>query len=491
MVEYVLNPPDASSLMMSARSFGNYDLPAAIADLIDNSIKARANRVSITCTHNEGDPEVRILDDGEGMRAEELSAAMRPASTSPSEERSPDDLGRFGWGMKSASFSQCRKLIVLSNDGNSLSGAAWDLDDLDGWKMGILSRSEIGSICDPSLNEGCGTEVIWSKCDRLSEDGTIARDEFNALVAYTRDRLALTFHRYISGSTKGGRKLELVLNGQLVPAVDPFYRDHPATQSLETETLDVGDAGRITIRPYILPHYSKLRRNDLDRLSGEEGMVRNQGFYIYRNDRLVMYGTWFRLLRHGELSQLVRIAVDIPNTVDSMWKITVDKSDAQLPGFLRARLKQITAGLRRRASKVQRSKGGRMDPAGGIQPVWNRYKSKDEIRYEINRDHPLVRLVLERSQSEAAALIQATFRMVEREFPAESFSRDAADSIDSLSQAEANPDAFRDLLACTLPQLLVTHHGDVTALVQTVKSVEPYASNWPVVEDFLAEEGWI
>lgn len=491
MVEYVKNEPDASSLMMSARSFGNYDLPAAVADLIDNSIKARAVRVSVTCTYNDGEPEVRILDDGEGMSSEELKAAMRPASTNPSDERSPDDLGRFGWGLKSASFSQCRKLVVLSRAGHELSGAAWDLDDLDGWKMAVLSHDEIRDMCHPALRKECGTEVIWYKCDRLSEDRTIGRNEFNDLVAYTRDRLALTFHRYISGTATNNRRLELVLNGQKVPSIDPFHREHLATQPLEVETLDVGDTGRITIRPYILPHYSKLRRSDLDRLAGEEGLLKNQGFYVYRNDRLVMYGTWFRLLRHGELSQLVRVAVEIPNSVDSMWKITVDKSDAQLPGFLRTRLKQITSGLRRRASRVQRSKGGRLDPAGGTQPVWNRYKAKDEIRYEINRDHPLIRAVMDRSEPDSSGLLHAALRMIEREFPTESFSRDTEEAVDSLHQSEANPDAFRDLLAASLPQLLVDRRGDVNALLRELKNVEPYASNWPVVQDFLSEEGWI
>ena len=99
------NPPDAASLMTSARSFGNYDLPGALADLIDNSIKADAHEVALTCEFAGGAPEIRIRDDGHGMSATELRQAMRPASANPLTERSPDDLGRFGWGMKSASFS--------------------------------------------------------------------------------------------------------------------------------------------------------------------------------------------------------------------------------------------------------------------------------------------------------------------------------------------------------------------------------------------------
>ncbi len=135
MVSYKENPPDAKSLMTSARSFGNYDLAGALADLIDNSIKAKANSISLLCRYNDGAPIVHVLDDGEGMSKEELHAAMRPASHDPSAERSADDLGRFGWGMKSASFSQCKKLTVLSRKDGQVSGASWDLDNLDKWKM--------------------------------------------------------------------------------------------------------------------------------------------------------------------------------------------------------------------------------------------------------------------------------------------------------------------------------------------------------------------
>src|SRR5437763_643227 len=98
MTVYVQNPPDAASLMMSARSFGNYDLAAALADLIDNSINARATEVHITCLFGDAAPMVRVRDNGEGMSAAMLRDAMRPASRNPADERSPDDLGRFGWG---------------------------------------------------------------------------------------------------------------------------------------------------------------------------------------------------------------------------------------------------------------------------------------------------------------------------------------------------------------------------------------------------------
>lgn len=487
MVNYTSNPPDAAALMTSARSFGNYDLAGAIADLIDNSINAKARNVEITCVFgDDGMPEVRVRDDGHGMTRAELHAAMRPASRNPLDERSPDDLGRFGWGLKSASFSQCRRLTVLSVRNSEVSGACWDLDDLDEWKMGVLNADEVASLASRVLLDHGGTEIVWNKCDRLSEGGTIGHASFNELVVHTGNKLALIFHRYLSGTGRRG-KLGLLVNGTPLRPVDPFHRNHEATQALEQETLRVERGESIVIQPYILPHHSKLRQRELESLSGEEGLVKNQGFYIYRNDRLIMYGTWFRLLRHGELSQLVRVSVDIPNTLDDIWKITVDKSDAQLPGMLRSRLRQIVSRLKGRSSRVYRSKGGRIDGSGAVSPVWNRYFRKGEIRYEINRAHPLVEALV--ADADEAA-VEALLRAVEREFPVEKLMEDGSREPESINQSESNPAAFREFLDASIPMLLRNVGGDVNLLVERMRSTEPYRTNWSMVKAYLDEEGW-
>lgn len=101
----ISNPPSASALMATARSFGNYDLAAALSDLIDNSIQANARNVWVNFDPQDDDVTVRICDDGRGMEREVLIEAMRPASRNPEEKRDTLDLGRFGWGMKSASLS--------------------------------------------------------------------------------------------------------------------------------------------------------------------------------------------------------------------------------------------------------------------------------------------------------------------------------------------------------------------------------------------------
>lgn len=483
-----MNPPDAASLMMSARSFGNYDLPGALADLIDNSIKAEARAVFLTCDFAGGSPEIRIRDDGRGMTSEELRIAMRPASTNPLAERSPDDLGRFGWGMKSASFSQCTRLLVLSSRDGQMSGCLWDLEDVDGWRMGILEPAEMAAAASPELGTTGGVEIIWSNCDRLSENRSLTISEFNALIVHARNRLALIFHRYLAGEVRG-RRLTIRLNGQKIEPWDPFHRDHEATQELEPENLEIG--GRtIDIQPFILPHYSKLKASQYDRLAGEEGFLRNQGFYVYRNHRLIISGTWFRLLRHGELSQLVRVRVDIPNALDHIWKITIDKSDAQLPSALRARLRQIVEGLRRRSAKVFRSRGGRLDRPHTTS-VWSRYARGGEVHYAINREHPIIEALLESGDDEQRRAAAAAIKIIEQAFPVQAFGQDAAGGLDSIHQTLSDPEAFRADLVAALPVLLVQVGGDLAALEALLRNTEPWCEAWNTTEGVLREKEWL
>jgi len=487
LATYIANPPDAASLMMSARSFGNYDLAAALADLIDNSINAKATEIHITCLFGDGAPQVRVRDNGHGMSAKALLDAMKPASRNPTHERSPDDLGRFGWGMKSASFSQCTNLFVLSNSGQEVSGANWNLNDLDGWKMGILSSGEIKKLASAELFDEKGTEVVWADCDRLSENGALTQDAFNHLVTEAGHRLALVFHQYLAGAVRG-RRLSIFLNGTKLIGFDPFYSKHEACQALEPEPLTI-NGKRIEIRPYILPHFSKLSSSEYEKLSGEEGFLRNQGFYIYRNHRLIINGTWFGLAKHGELSQLVRISVDIPNSLDDLWKITVDKSDAQLPAILRNRLRQIVDGLKHKSARVYRRSPIPLTEGEPI-TLWTRQVKNGEISYCINRDHPLFAPLLGNQDAKIVDACSAALKAIEQSFPSSKFGIDAATNISAIHQAESDPTRFLEFLNATLPGIL-SEEGDMSKLIKRLKLTEPYSQNWPFVEMYLVKQGWM
>jgi len=486
-MEIVNNPPEAKSLMATARSFGNYDLGGALADLIDNSITAQSTNVEITCSYNHGTPIVQIRDDGYGMTYKELHAAMRPASSNPTAERSPDDLGRFGWGMKSASFSQCKKLTVITSKNKKTSGAIWNLDNIDEWAMGVLDEQEAIKLLSRPFGNDSGTEVIWEECDRLSEDSALTQDSFNELVVYARNKLALIFHRYIGGDVKN-KKLHIMVNGIIIEEYDPFHQTHPATQFSETENLILKNGDKISFQSFVLPHYSKLKKGEYERLGGEEGYVKNQGFYVYRKERLIIHGTWFRLAKHGELSKLVRIRVDIPSTLDAMWKITVDKSDVQLPSALKIRLKDIIDNFRVPSVRLIRSRGGRIDKPGTVS-IWQRHVKNNQIRFSINYDYPLIFALMSGLESDKKKEIIAILDLIEQGIPVDTILSDASSRPQDMNQSLSNPDDFRKLLEAVVPQMLVAASGNEAHLIDELKRIEPFSSNYAFVEIYLAEIG--
>ena len=488
MARRVTNPPDAKALMTSARSFGNYDLARALADLLDNSVSAGARSIGITCSYGAGDPEIRVRDDGRGMSSEELRLAMRPASVNPDEERSADDLGRFGWGMKSASFSQCKLLTVVSKKHGHCSAASWDLDDIDGWSMASYSGIEAENLLEDVIPGETGTEIVWQKCDRLSEGSSLTQDQFNEIIAHARGRLSLVFHRFISGKS-GARKISIVLNSTPLDAFDPFHSAHPATQAFPAEAITVTDRTKVVMKAYTLPHYSKLEKDEYETLGGEEGYVKNQGFYVYRNNRLIIYGTWFRLAKHGELSKLVRISIDIPNSLDSMWKVTIDKSDAQLPSRLRERMKTLVNRFRDSSTRVFRNRGGRITD-GRTTSVWERYTKNQQIEYRLNRSHPLLKALGHALEPEWRSRLGHVFRAIEQEIPIDALFNDASTNPQRLNQASTDPDRFGEFVRATVPILLAD--GDSTSdVVEQLRVTDPYANHWPIVERYLTERGVI
>lgn len=472
---------------MSARSFGNYDLAGALADLIDNSVKADAQNVWITCLYNDGEPEVVIRDDGHGMSRGELHAAMRPASTNPTSERSAKDLGRFGWGLKSASFSQCRELIVLSTQDYSSSGAVWDLDNIDNWTMGVFSRTQSDRMLSSEFENGHGTEIIWRKCDRLSEGSSLNNSNFNETIRIAADKLALVFHRLIEGKSRKYRKLNIEINGTPLEPFDPFYSEHPACQIREKETITISRK-RLVVQPYVLPHFSKLSEQEYDRLQGSEGIVRNQGFYVYRNDRLIIHGTWFGLAKHGDLSQLARISIDIPNSMDDLWKITVDKSDAQLPSALKKRLRQIVDGLKKKSRIVYTGKGGKIGDNRSIS-VWARHAKHNEIKYSINKNHPVVQKILD---SNLSSEVSTALRLIEQNFPVSEFSNDASSDNTEIYQGDISRNELYRLMDLTIPELMDGEtHKKLGEAVKALKRTEPFDRYESIVDDYIAKKGWL
>ena len=385
-------PPSASSLSESMRDLG-YSLATAIADIIDNSITAKATEVEVFCDLTCEQPTLVIIDNGCGMTEEELLLAMKHGSASPKKAREPNDLGRFGLGLKTSSFSQCRNLTVISSINLEVCGAEWDLDHIserDEWCLSILDGDDIQKIPCLGLLGKTGTAVVWTKLDRLFEDqhGN-KRDEivFEKLDLVDR-HLSLVFHKFLAGEVKHHPKLSIRINGHPVKPFDPFCRKIKATQVLPEEIVRV-DGKDVSIQPYILPHHSKLTADEYDFYEDRSSFISNQGAYIYRNGRLMAWGDWFRLVPKGEATKLARVQIDFPNALDENWTIDIKKSRARPPHEVRERLRQIISKVMGTSTRIHRGRGQKLFQETQ-EPVWERYVDKGSVRFDLNTSHPLL-----------------------------------------------------------------------------------------------------
>ena len=340
--------PSASSLSESMRDLG-YSLETAIADIIDNSISAKATEIDVFCNLAADNPSLCIIDNGSGMTAENLLLALKHGAINPKAKRQSTDLGRFGLGLKTASFSQCRQLTVITSQEDKISAAQWDLDlvnQRDDWIVTILEDHEINDFEFVEKLLSNGTMVVWRKLDRLFEDMSGARrDEVvNEKFGLVEHHLALVFHRFLAGEFRQFSKIAVRINGHEVVPFDPFCRTNKATQLMPEEKVAV-DGAIVKIQPFILPHHSKLSASDYDFYQDRSDFISNQGAYVYRNGRLMAWGDWFRIVPKGEATKLARVQIDFPNILDESWTIDIKKSRARPPLAVRARLRQIIAKI--------------------------------------------------------------------------------------------------------------------------------------------------
>lgn len=411
--------PDAPILVESTRSIG-YSLESALADIIDNSISKEAKNIDV---YFDSDPMyVAVIDDGTGMSMDELCEAMKYGSRSSLEDRNPGDLGRFGLGLKMASLSQCRKLSVATKKDGQLSIAEWDLDfiiETGSWFLRVYDPEDYeGFPClDLLKDKDSGTIVLWREFDRLEEKASQKErvKTFDEKLDRASMHVALVFHRYLNKEVRG-RSITIKFNNQPVEPIDPFMTDNPATQPLEEETACV-DGQRIVIKPFVLPYSSKLTAKDKKLQEDYVGDLKlNQGFYIYRNYRLIVWGTWFRLVKYNELKKLTRIRVDIPNSLDSVWGIDIKKSSAELPSSIKKKLRDVATRAGNSSEQVYRYRGRKVTN-DKYEHVWEVIEDRGKYSYEINKNLALVKSIEAELSEEGQLSFQCLLRMLEQSFP--------------------------------------------------------------------------
>lgn len=447
--------PSPTALVESLRSIG-YTVETALADIIDNSISAGATNISVRFLWSEGEPWVAVMDNGCGMNTEKLREAMRFGTQSPLLEREKHELGRFGLGLKTASISQCRRLTVCSKYESSISACEWDLDYLaavesDDWMLKILNEEEQQN--DALLSQLCanffedftsGTAVIWRRMDAMlaGTDRIDNERKFSEKMNQTRKYLETVFHRFLSPDP-GQKAVGIDFNNSQLTALNPFGPNIPARQELPLEKVSVNGES-IEVQPYVLPHQNKVTRAEYDRYAGDGGYLQNQGFYVYRNRRLIVKATWFRLIKKEELNKLIRVRIDIPNSLDHIWAINVDKSQVTPPEIVRKQLKNIIQRISGAGKQVYKRKAARIINRNMV-PVWNREVSEGKIRYSINLNHPLLNEPLEELSPKLKSRIETAFSVIAQSFPTDVFYTDKANDDLEVSLGELEESAAMEL----------------------------------------------
>jgi len=476
-------PPYAPTLIESTRAIG-YSLEAAVADIIDNSIAAGASKVDLFFFPVDKE-YVAILDNGYGMDDKELTTAMQYGSKNPMDERSKEDLGRFGLGLKTASLSQCKSLTVITKKEDVLLARRWDIDYVAStgkWTLLILDKDEILQLphVEELLKYDSGTVVIWQNLDRLKAGEINFEQALGRKIDVVRKHLSLVYHRYLAGEA-GLNKIELKINNVKIEPMDPFLSSK-SVQAMDDEILIVRGK-RIEVRPYILPHISKMTTDEIKMLGGKEGLRKYQGFYVYRNKRLLVWGTWFRMMRQGEMSKLARVRVDIPNDLDDLWTLDIKKSSAIPPAEVKKNLKSVIERLAEKSKRTWTYRGKR-ETDDLVVHVWNRYRTRNGgFMYEINRDYPLL-VEIQKKNPEIASRLLLLMKQIEENLPLNSLYLDLTNDEKIENDKEVNSAEVIAMLHEILKTTESSLHSD---MIDMLKKTEPFCNHIEEIDKVLKE----
>jgi hypothetical protein len=365
--------PSARRLMGSLRDLG-YELPQAVAELVDNSIDAGATEIHIRIHFEGADSWIRVADDGRGMTSAGLDEAMRYGSAGDYE---PGALGGFGLGLKTASFSQCRRLSVATRqtDSGRPEIRCWDLDEIgsaDDWLLERLLPEEAPEPVLEPLASGRGTVVLWEGLDRVllyqNPWGARAETAMQNIRAGLAQHLSMVFHRFLSGEARRQLPLRILVDDVPLDPWDPYARAEGATQVLPEQRIEFEIGGQthwVMTRPFLLPSQQRFSTPEAHHAAGgPRKWNRQQGFYIYREDRLIQSGGWSRLRTQDEHTKLARIALDIPREADEAFGVNVSKMRVTLPEALRPPLRALVTGIVARAQDRYRAHQPRDRSAG-------------------------------------------------------------------------------------------------------------------------------
>lgn len=423
-------PPQPSILLESLRNMG-YTLKSAIADIVDNSITANATSISIQYRGiYQGSPWLAICDNGDGMNRDQLFQSMKFGSRAYHQERrGNNDLGRFGLGMKTASISQCRKLTVFSWQNGQVSAFCWDLDNIDEtWQIGELSEEDIKH--HRILNEiqkslkfsisSKGTIVLWEKLDR---DGAKSDKSFNTCMNEAREHIALVFHRFMESEPGYKQVITFDMNTSIISPRTPFGPEKNPNRHILNHAQFTCNGFIVKYQPYLLPREVDSSPVEYALYAGREGYVQNQGFYVYRNRRLIERATWFKKHKKEHKTQLLRIRIDIPAELDEYWEIDVRKSQTTPPSEIQSRVSMIVEQAMEEARGFWDSSHRNVATrARDFTPAWSINQPRPNIYdYSINKEHAIYKHISSQLNREGKQLLRYYLHLLAKSFPYERY----------------------------------------------------------------------
>jgi len=479
--------PEAASMIETFRAIG-YSLETAIADIIDNSISAQAKNIHINRIWHGGKSLITIKDDGTGMNSEEIIQAMRPGAQNPLSDRSETDLGRFGLGLKTASFSQCRKLSVLSKRaGYAAAFWSWDLDYVAQSKKWELLRWIPEEFTHELDDQKSGTLVVWTDLDRVlspatSETDENAKQKFSASLDKVKNHIAMTFHRFIED-----KSVKIFWCSHQVEAWNPFCINESKTQEQPTDNINGGGK----MKGYVLPHknnFSEPKESNYKKAEGINGWAAQQGFYVYRGNRLLLAGDWLGLRRKEEHCKLVRIQIDLPNKLDTEWQIDIKKSKAYPPAVCREQLESYAKAVCSIGVEVYSTQGKILKQRAGqtYQPLWLEKKKDDKWYFIVNREHLMIRDLKELAKTKPAQALETLLKFVEESIPTKTI------YINEAQGEESQKTPFSDIDASVIQQMLKQMFDNQILQGKTpeqakalLKTIEPFNNFEDLIEELV------
>ncbi len=325
------NDPNAGRLVDSLRhlGYGNYE---ALADLVDNSIDADAQIISVSVQSKNNQPQISIADNGKGMSEAVLDQAMRLGSITQRDLNS--DLGKFGMGLVTASLSIAKRCHVITRGEDGCLSSAWDVDDIIAQNAFLkhLARAtpEEEEILNSAIGqESTGTLVTLTNCDNLSNRNT---SSFSSTLRTHVGRI----HRYFIDA---GKKISV--GDEEVPALDPLQLGDPETELVMDDVIPVSvsedgekKTENVRVRIVLVPE-APVTDTDFGK------SLKNQGFYVMRNQREVMNANSLDFFtKHNDFNRM-RGEVFFPGTLDRLVGIEFTKRQVNFEQSLRDQLGNV------------------------------------------------------------------------------------------------------------------------------------------------------